>query len=332
MIFSASLLFDPAHLILYCLLLDLILSIQTTFPMQDTYRLSKVMADPINGLTDMAFDVGGDLLLKRIGLKGAPAAAPETRPIGGSVTAAVGNADCSCSSTAREADMSSEGGAISGAAETSHASAASSLAWTKLRGAVLGISSFRDTLSSGSARRRARDDSCVSCRSSGTASSGATEVADAAAAGYGLGASQGKPDAPPLPWASIGPQHRAALSMMLSMMIGGLSSGVLPSHAVGVSPTDIAAASAFATSHATVSAVVSEAASDAIGGTGIFKAADGATIMLNASLRAPSLVSQISSGPVAENLVGAGGMAMSTALRMLRAGKMEWKNPLRFSP
>ena len=275
--------------------------------------MSKVIADPFSGLTDVAFDVGGDLLMKKIGLKGSFVVGT----VGEVRTEQRDEKDSQC--TTSQVQDAGTMQRLGDRTQSSH--------WSKLRGVVMGVGGFREASNGG--QRRARDDSCISCRSSGTAASGTTELADLAAASAAAATRSGgggEASGGAGPWASIAPAHRAALSMMLSMMIGGLSPpGLLPSQGAmaAVSPeATVAAVSSLANQAVTMShSVVSEAMSE-VGPSGVFKAMDGSTIKFTSSLRAPSLRAPSFSGPTAaENLVGAGGMAMSTALRMLRAGE-----------
>ena len=248
------------------------------------------MVDPMDGITDVMFDAGGNWLMKHMEGRLAAAAAVKqegARANSGSSGQAEGAA-CGCSTT-------------SGHDETigSHSGAP----WSRMRNAVFGTADFR--LPSGTAAAlRTQDDSCLCLASYSHGLSGSG--GDAAASTAGGGGSGG---------GAISPAHKAALSMLLSMMIGTLTSGVGPALATHtLDPFLHYSGPAF-------EAASSVAPSSSLAHTslGSFR------VMAASSLRAaPSLTMAASSGlsaSGAEGMFGAGGMAASTALKLLRAGE-----------
>ena len=250
------------------------------------------MVDPMDGITDVMFDAGGNWLMKHMEGRLAAAAAVKQEGANSGGSGQAEGAACGCSTTSGHVEAI---GSRSGAP------------WSRMRNAVFGTAAFQ--MPSGTvAALRTQDDSCLclASYSHGLSGSGGNAAASVSGGGGNGGGAT-----------SINPAHKAALSMLLSMMIGTLTSGAGPALATHTLDPFL-----HYSGPAIEAAVAAPSSSLAHASLGSFR------VMAASSLRAaPSLTMAASSGlsaSGAEGMFGAGGMAASTALKLLRAGERSY--------
>lgn len=248
----------------------------------DVHRAAKFAANPIDGFMDIAIDAGTDLLTKHMLRKGSGRLAPI-----GELSSKNYDPECSTDYGHECLRVAAQNGDVSASIATASAvqneCEGLELGWERVHESIFGPAGVMRRSGSIMAKSQSCQDD-IRLRSGSALGSGNTENAEKDVfCGW------------PVSVGGVNPAHKAAISMVISMMIGGMTSGAMPALAShGLEP--------------------------------FMHQGNDTVLEQKASIRSATSIQTASSfmGGITDkqSLLGVGGMAASTAFKLLRAGAL----------